>query len=517
MTPERLYRNLLSIVMDSKQIELKDGTLSMLRKVLLALILLIPLPSLAAVSTNIPLSHWSYDAIETLADAGLVQSGLLSTKPFSRLEMARLLAEAQEHADPNEPDSLYAQLLDRLELEFTYEIQSLSDDSDDFSSSFVKPLEDPYLRYVFTDKTRDYENQQGDQFRRGSNTRAGMAMRGQFRNRAAFYLHPEFEDPSSQNQTEFIEGYGKVAVGPVDIQLGKDSMWWGPGRHGSMLMSTNAEPFTMLKVANDEAIVLPGILRFLGPMRATYFLTELESDRTIPDTKLTGLRVDFKVTPNFEVGLNRVIMFGGQGNAPIDWKDYMQIFWPKNVQGQENQLAGFDWSWRLPLPDYWPARTIKLYGEWAGEDAAGFHQYRPMFGFKFIDLFKKGGKTDLRIEYIKTHVGRYPTTFYNHSLFTSGYTYEGRIIGHHVGTGARDIYAHLTHWLNPSLRAGLSFNRWESLTSNPRAQTDQTGADILWFGPKNLQCQAQYRYEFRQDQSPYGDNHIVDLRVGFRF
>lgn len=492
----------------------------MLRSGFIILVCLIQLPCIGAVSTNIPLMHWSYDAIETLADAGLVQSGLLSTKPFSRLEMARLLVEARENVDPNTGDeSLYIQLLERLEREFSYERAKLSG-SGEHPGSFLKPVEDPYVRYVFSDKTPDYENQQGDRFSRGSNARAGLATRGQISDRVAFYLHPEYEDPASQSQVELIEGYGKVAVGPIAVELGKDSMWWGPGHHGSMLMSTNAEPLTMLKIANDQAIVLPGLLRFLGPMRAVYFLTELESNRTIPDAKLTGLRVDFKVTPNFEVGLNRTIMFGGQGNAPIGAWDYLQIFWPKNVQGQENQLAGFDWAWRLPLPDYIPARSIKLYGEWAGEDAAGFHQYRPLFGFKFIDLFKQDGKTDLRLEYVKTHVGRYPNTFYNHGIFQSGYTYEGRVIGHHVGDeleSARDIYVHLTHWLNPALRLGLSFDRWENLVSNPRAQTDQTGIDVLWFGPKNMQLQAQYRYEFKQDQSPYGDNHILDLRVGFRF
>ncbi len=120
---------------------------------------------------------------------------------------------------------------------------------------------------------------------------------------------------------------------------------------------------------------------------------------------------------------------------------------------------------------------------------------------------------------MKTFVSQAPTTFYNHSIFGSGYTYEGRVMGHHVGTGARDIYAHLTHWLNPSLRMGLSFDRWEDLVSGSSAQTDQTGVDILWFGPKNLQCQAQYRYESNKHQTSTfnGDNHIVDVRIGFRF
>jgi len=142
-----------------------------------------------------------------------------------------------------------------------------------------------------------------------------------------------------------------------------------------------------------------------------------------------------------------------------------------------------------------------------------------VLGIKFVDVLKQGGKTDVRLEYAKTFISRYPRVFYQHGLFGPGYTYEGRVMGHHVGTGARDIFAHLTHWIDPSLRFGLSFNRWESMLTSFRPQTDQTGIDVLWFGAKNVQCQAQYRYEFNKHQTTTfnGNNHIFDVRVGFRF
>ena len=112
----------------------------MLRPAFLALVILIQLPCIGLVSTNIPLTHWSYDAIETLADAGLVQSDLLSTKPFSRLEMGRLLLEARDNVDPNTgDDSLYIHLLERLEREFSYERDKLSG-SGEYSGSFLKPF-----------------------------------------------------------------------------------------------------------------------------------------------------------------------------------------------------------------------------------------------------------------------------------------------------------------------------------------------------------------------------------------
>ena len=90
-------------------------------------------------------------------------------------------------------------MLRRLEGDFTYEVERLSEGGNEYSGSFIKPIEDPYIRYVYSDNTPDYENQQGDLFSRGSNTRIGLATRGQINDRAAFYLHPEFEDPSSQD------------------------------------------------------------------------------------------------------------------------------------------------------------------------------------------------------------------------------------------------------------------------------------------------------------------------------
>ena len=57
----------------------------------------------AADRTNVPLRnwggfainrHWAYDAIQKLVLAGLAGRAVLNTKPMSRLEMAKIVAEA---------------------------------------------------------------------------------------------------------------------------------------------------------------------------------------------------------------------------------------------------------------------------------------------------------------------------------------------------------------------------------------------------------------------------------------
>ena len=53
-------------------------------------------PTFAKVSVNVPLGNWSYDAIGKLKALGFIHSDMRGTRPWTRLEMARLIAEAQE-------------------------------------------------------------------------------------------------------------------------------------------------------------------------------------------------------------------------------------------------------------------------------------------------------------------------------------------------------------------------------------------------------------------------------------
>ena len=57
-------------------------------------------PAVAKVSVNVPLGNWSYDAIYKLKGLGLIQSDMRDTRPWTRLEMARLVVEAEDPIIP---------------------------------------------------------------------------------------------------------------------------------------------------------------------------------------------------------------------------------------------------------------------------------------------------------------------------------------------------------------------------------------------------------------------------------
>ncbi len=495
-----------------------------MQRIAVALVLLacLSLPSAGSVSTNVPLGHWSYDAVEKLANYRLIDGAMLTTKPLTRLEMARHVAEARDAlAMIDDAPEVLTAIVERLTQEYQGELMLMGAlDGVYNGATSLKPVEDPYVKYLYATKKPDLENRRGDVFQRGSNFRAGLASRGTLFDTFAFYLHPEYAGAvEDDSEARLVEGYGKVGLGPLELEAGRDSLWWGPGHHGAMIMSNNARPFDMLKITNAEPILLPWIFRAVGPIRVEWFLARLEANRDYPHANLTGLRVNIKPHPWVELGASRVSLFGGHGMAPLDFFDYFKPFFTTGRQGEEitntqDQIAGLDGSLLIPLPKNGLLRTVKFYADAAGEDAGGIMPYKwgEVFGVQFNDILKTG-RTDLRIEYANDIVPGFPGVWYTHTVYTSGYTYEGRVIGHHMGPESRDLFVQLSHYLTNDLIVDAAYDRHtHGRGDDTRATANIFELGMTWFPSRDWWIQGGYRFE-RRDEREGGDNHIVE--VGF--
>jgi hypothetical protein len=457
------------------------------------------------VSVNVPLDHWSYNDIDKLIGLGLIDSSMMNTKPVSRLEMARHIVEADEKFQRlNSQNEIISGILDRLKKEFEPELSTIGAADGKPILDFAKPFEDPYLKYVYAREKTTIENTRGDRLDENSNLRAGFAARAQLFDITAFYAHPEYiwSSEEGNQDVKLIEGYGKLGLGSFEIEAGKDSMFWGPGQHGALIMSNNADPFKMVKISNPSPISLPWIFRALGPVKIVWFLTQLEEDRPIPKPNLMGFRIEFKPHPAVEIGVSRTMIFGGQGRSAYSFVDYLKAFTGSNEALAGNldndQLGGFDASVLLPVDSFLPARNVKLYTEWIGEDEAGGlpMDFGITYGAKFYDIFKTG-KTDLTIEYANDHDPSKPNVFYNHSIYQAGYTYDGRIIGHYMGTDSKDLFIRLTHYLSSDIILGLQCDKQTSDLSSPppHPTLDRYQADVTFFTRGNWEIQAGYRHE----------------------
>ncbi len=245
------------------------------------------------------------------------------------------------------------------------------------------------------------------------------------------FLEPLFSI-NQNTQGTIHKGYLRLTTSSFNFDIGKESLWWGQGTHGGLFLTNNAEPLPMLRLFNPNPTILPGIFRYLGPFQFDIFISQLEADRVVPKPYFQGTRLTFKplagVAPHpiLDVGLTRTIIMGGEGRPGINPSKFLTIWFGENKEGEDelsNSIAGVDF--RLTFP------KAQFYGEVGGEDEAG--------GYPSKDAFLLGiylPENSFRIEYADLS----NPSWYIHGTYQSGYTYKGRILGHHVGGAGKDLF-----------------------------------------------------------------------------
>jgi hypothetical protein len=463
-------------------------------------------------STNINLNDDSYDLLLRLEAEGLIQSGLLTTRPISRKEALRLILEAEENA---EHKSLFIRhLIESLKERYRDEMHEVN---------YIKPLHDMYGQYVYTDSSHSEKftyNNDGDPYEKGSNGFSSIAELGMF----SFYLNPELR--YSDDDTDLIMNrlYGILNFAGLELELGKDSQWWGPGYHGAILFSNNPAPITMLKLTNAHPVILPSVFKYLGFFKFVVFASKLEKERVIPNPYLWGMRINIKPHPYLELGLQRTALLGGEGRD-----EDISIWWKSLISEEENapairqdepgdQKAGLDV--KLTLPFDW--QPLQLYAEAAAEDEAP-SELAYLAGI-YVPRILNLERLDFRAEFANTYVKQHPKVWYNHGIYRSGYTYKGRVIGHHIGTDSRDIFLMARYFL-PKTDNGwiaVSYDREKhNFSGNTKEITDELAININVPVNKALTLKTNYRYGRIQNlESIEGSDkniHIFITEITYNF
>ncbi|MCX7920350.1 MAG: capsule assembly Wzi family protein [bacterium] len=485
------------------------------------------------VSPNVPLSHWSYPLIEKLFNLGLITEPFLNTKPYTRIEVAIMIDEASRNlAEQKIELPIAAGILERLQREFSVELATITEIRTGITpETYLKPIDDMYFRSIYSEKSFILRNRQGDKFSEHSNFRLGFDSYGQYANRIGYYLHPEYRySEDTLNEGELVEGYMKCMVGNLELELGRDSLWWGPGANGDWILTDNAKPFDLIKIGNAEPVLLPWIFRWLGPMKTISILTRLEEERDYPHTRFWGMRTSFKPKPGIELGFSRSAMFAGEGRPSMDWRDYWDMFWGRKEHEESdlrnNQIAGVDLTVQFNHLDNKThvIRTMTVYVDGAGEDFASGgplpSRWAWLYGIVFGDI-GLSGKTDLRIEYANNHIPKHPNYWYSHPVYTSGYTYYGDIIGHQIGTDSDDLYIELTHFFNAQFCGSLIYDiQQHGLSDDEPMKVQYLQPQLTFYGKNNLIVSAAYRYEKEDAGSEQGTdqtNHILFLNTIYSF
>jgi hypothetical protein len=261
-------------------------------------------------------------------------------------------------------------------------------------------------------------------------------------------------DPEDDKTFRYDDSYVAWRFGNWWATAGAQERWWGPGHDGSLILSNNARP--MLQVALDRAEAREpewSWLKWVGPYRWTTFMGALESDHSgFPNPLVWGLRLNFRpFNGGLEVGLSRTAQWCRPGVC--DLNAFGNVVFANDNRGENvadedepgNQLAGMDLRYRLPI-DF----PLAAYWQFNGESIDNGN-YRPrqltqLIGFEtWSRPSDAGGSWRAFVEYAGTACGDIgwsgdETTFgcaYENEIFTDGYRYRGRVIGHAADRDAR--------------------------------------------------------------------------------
>jgi len=463
-------------------------------------------------SPYVPLDSWIYPALDRLAARGYIHSGILGLRPWTRLECARLLSEADELVHTNDPEDKEAlRLYDALAGEFSDDLALLGG-----GKNQRLQVESLYTRATGisgTPLTNGYYfgqtivNDLGRPFAGGLNSVNGVSgwasegrlivyIRGEYQHApgspalsAEARQFPTFADglPAQPNAAtpavdrfQLLDAYIAMNLGNWQLSFGKQSLWWGPNAGGPMLFSDNAAPVTMFKIDRVSPFKLPWVLGLMGPVRVQFILGQISGQEFVntvstgevgqwgrslnPQPMISGLKLNFKPTPNFEFGIGYTTLFGGPG-GPFTFHTFVRSMFSLgngpygSSSDPGDRRSAVDFTYSVPKLRRW----LTFYGDAFAEDEfspLGYPRKSAYEGGIYMPQIPGIPKLDLRLEGGSTVPPDFPGCagcFYANGRFQNGYTNLGNLMGSWLGRAGQGERVWSTYWLTPRNMIQVNF------------------------------------------------------------
>ena len=522
-------------------------------------------------SPYVPLDSWVYPAFDRLASMGLVDSGYAAMRPWTRRECARLVGEASDRIEHG--NSAAGEIYVQLRKEFSPEldpdatgpqarVESVYTSVGHISGA---PLQDGY--HFAETQINNY----GRPFGEGWGTTSGFSFyatagpwsgyfRGELQTAPSVPalplaarqfiatadnlpgVPPGAGTPSVQ-QFQMLDAYVGLTLSNWEFSFGRQSLDWGPGEGGSLMLDDNTAPINMFRINRVTPLSIPLVSRFLGPVRVEAFFGQLSGHQFTagpnfqttgsftgefePQPFLHGERFSFKPTRNFEFGFSRTTIMGGPG-VPLTWGTFGKSLFgsgnglPGSTQDPGDRRSGLDWSYRLPKLRNW----LTFYGDSFAEDQftpIAYWDRSAIRGGLYLSHVPKIPKLDLRVEGVYTDVpagGALSHGFYYFNFrFKEGYTYNGQLIGSWIGRQGQGAQAWANYWLGPRNRVQFNFRHQkvsQQYIPGGGTLTDVGARSDYWLTPSvGLSASVQYeRWLFPIIQA--GAQRDVSASVGFQ-
>ncbi len=426
----------------------------------------------------IPLDSPIYEQLDTLDGLGYLDDYISEVRAISRVEAARLTREAERNmSERNDP--LAREIILSLKAQLAEEIGWLRDNREDDLPAMLEPVSRIEAQGIFSSGGSRYWNTGGgagglqavedtpllpnnDGLPTGSGINevvrwSGWAGFGSFLTGygEGAGAGPVTRDLSNMDRLRPLGAEVVLSLGNKAISFGQQEMWWGTGHFAALSQSDNAAPFPALRLQNVHPSLLPWFLKYLGQFRYNAFFGQLDPDRYWAHPWLSGQVFAFKPMPNFEFGVDHVIMFGGRHNDSYSLAGFFGRATGFNTgsptSGQTNSRGGIWLKIRFPK-----LRGLLVYQEILGEDnltneVQGIGRFLPFLavsyqGGFYLPYLTNDGRTDLRFEYTILE-----PNYSNHgdSLY---WTYNPYLMGDPLGPNASEIDLALGRWFRNDLK-----------------------------------------------------------------
>ena len=456
-------------------------------------------------SPYVPLESWVYPAFDFLAGNGYIQSAFFNLRPWTRLDCARLIEEAEDLSADQSVDQNTLTTLRELKREFAPELARRAGAR---NAEFV--IESVYQRVTaisgepLTDGYHFAEtlvNDDGRPFGEGANLYSGLTMRATFGPFAA-YVQGEMQrsgaaiTPNAQAEQQIAiadftpvgaEGPGSnflrgrlldanvsLAFANNQLTFGKQSLWWGPAQSSTTLFTNNAEPINMLRYDRVRPIELPGPLKLLGPIRAQLLLGRLSGAQFSHTDQQTfgtpghalanqpwihGEKFTFEPTPNFQFGVTRTVLFGGVG-VPFTARTFLRSIFSTGTEAEQSdpgdRRVSFDAQYRIPGLRSCLTGYVDTFTDDEPFPLAYPRRSTWIEGFA-LRCFPRPSHLTIRAEGLHSpHRDEFPGYYYFNVHYLSGYTNNRQLIGSWIGREAQGEQLWATWQLSPRSLVELS-------------------------------------------------------------
>ena len=451
------------------------------------------------------MDSWIYPALERLYALGYLDTAFLGLRPWTRLSALHMLEASQAKildAPADKPGNEEAREL------FASLARELSDDRDALDPSrsnahtevdrtyaraaYIggRPLNDSahFGSTLINDFGRAYQggfNGLAGFDARAEDVRFSLHVRGEFQHapgRAAYPLSIR-QTIANMDQIPLLPG---IPVNTTDefrlldanlsyhvlnheISVGKSEDWWGPDEGGATAWSTNSEPVYALRINRIEPLYIPGLSKLLGPFRYEAIFGDLKGHRYPNSPWIHAQKINFKPTPNLELGFSRIVVFAGEGHVPLTFGSFWHSFASfQNVPPAEKlsrndpgaRHASFDFNYRLPFLRNWATLYSDsiIHDDVSPLDAPRHAAINPGL---YISHFPGAPHLDLRLEATNTDPptsrSQGGTYIYYEFEYRDVYADKGYLRGSWVGREGKGYQGWLTYWLSPQQRIQLSY------------------------------------------------------------